>query len=92
MESLLDGGYYVSATPALTYSKEHRVVIEKAPLEQMLLETDSPVSYKGEVSEPSHVLKALSAVAELKNMKDEAVAEQTTENARLVFGSRQYDM
>jgi TatD DNase family protein len=83
---LLDHGYYVSATPAATYSKEHRAIIEKAPLEHMLLETDSPVSYRGETSEPSHVLKALFAVSELKNIKAEKVAEQTTENAKRVFG------
>jgi TatD DNase family protein len=83
---LLDHGYYVSATPAVAYSKEHQAIIEKAPLEHMLLETDSPVSYRGETSEPSHILKALSAVSELKNIRAEKVAEQTTENARRVFG------
>jgi TatD DNase family protein len=83
---LLDHGYYVSATPAAAYSKEHRAIIEKTPLEHMLLETDSPVSYRGETSEPSHILKSLSAVALLKSIKAENVAEQTTENARRVFG------
>ena len=86
LKRLLDNGYYVSATPALAYSKEHRAVIENAPLDRILLETDSPVSYQGETSEPSHVLKALSAVAELKKEKKETVAEKTTENAKIVFG------
>jgi TatD DNase family protein len=83
---LLDHGYYVSATPAAAYSKEHRATIENAPLERILLETDSPVSYKGEPAEPSHVHKALAAVAELKKEKQEIVAEVTTENAETVFG------
>ena len=86
LKRLLDSGYHVSATPALAYSKEHRAVIENTPLDQILLETDSPVSYQGEPSEPSHVLKALSAVAELKKEKKETVAEKTTENAKIVFG------
>jgi TatD DNase family protein len=86
LERLLDHGYYISATPAAAYSKEHRAAIEETPLEHILLETDSPVSYKGKSSKPSHILKALSAVALLKNIKAENVAEQTTENARLVFG------
>jgi TatD DNase family protein len=86
LKRLLDQGYYVSATPAAAYSKEHRAVIENTPLEHLLLETDSPVSYQGETSEPSHILKALSAVAELKKEKQETVAEKTTENAKIVFG------
>jgi TatD DNase family protein len=86
LKKLLGCGYYVSASPAAAYSKEHRAVIENTPLERILLETDSPVSYKGEPSEPSHVLKALVAVVELKKEKRETIAEKTTENAKTVFG------
>jgi TatD DNase family protein len=86
LKKILDQGYYVSATPAAAYSKEHRAVIENTPLEQILLETDSPVSYQGEASDPSYVLKALASVAELKKEKQETVAEKTTENAKTVFG------
>jgi TatD DNase family protein len=86
LKKLLDRGYFVSATPAAAYSKEHRAVIENTPLEQILLETDSPVSYKGEISDPSYVLRALASVAELKKEKLETVAEKTTENAKTVFG------
>jgi len=85
LKNLLDQGYYVSATPAAAYSKEHRAAIEKTPLENLLLETDSPVTYAGEPAEPAHILKTLSAVAQLKNEKEETVAEKTTENARSVF-------
>ncbi|MEM1587055.1 MAG: TatD family hydrolase [Candidatus Bathyarchaeia archaeon] len=86
LKKLLDHGYYISATPAATYSKEHRKVIEKTPLENIVLETDTPVIYAGEVSEPAHIIKALNAVAELKGEDIETVAERTTENARKIFG------
>ncbi|MBS7614837.1 TatD family hydrolase [Candidatus Bathyarchaeota archaeon] len=86
LKKLLDKGYYVSATPALSYSKEHKSIIENTPLDRILLETDSPVMYQGESSEPSHVLKALYCVAELKKEKNEIVAQITTENAKKVFG------
>jgi TatD DNase family protein len=86
LKKLLDSGYYVSASPAAAYSKEHRAIVEYAPLERILLETDSPVSYKGEAANPSFVLKALAAVAELKKERQEKVAEATTENAETVFG------
>jgi len=85
LEKILDQGYFISATPAAAYSKEHRNAVEKTPLKNLLLETDSPVEYQGVESEPSHLLKTLTAVAHLKGEKIEAVAEKTTSNARLVF-------
>jgi len=78
-------GYYISASPAAEYSKAHRNAISKAPLENVVLETDSPVRYKGEVSEPSFLIKSLNAVAEIKDVDRERVAEVTTENAKEIF-------
>ena len=78
---VLDSGYYISATPAAQYSKAHREAIGKAPLSRIVLETDSPVRYMGEEAEPSHILKALKAVAEIKRVEEDDVAEQTTRNA-----------
>jgi len=85
LRKLLDHGYYISATPAANYSREHRAAIRNTPLENLLLETDSPVMYRGETAEPAHVLKSLSAVAELKGESKEKIAEKTTENARRIF-------
>jgi len=85
LKKIIDYGYYISATPAATYSKEHRKAIMKAPLENIVLETDSPVVYAGEIAEPAHIIKALRAVAEIKDEKIEIIAEKTTENARRIF-------
>lgn len=85
LKKLLDYGYYVSATPAAAYSREHRKIILNTPLENIVLETDSPVVYAGEAAEPSHIVKALKAVAEIKGVSVGVVAEETTENARRIF-------
>ncbi|MCS7120074.1 MAG: TatD family hydrolase [Nitrososphaerota archaeon] len=85
LKKLLDEGYYISATPAAAYRKAHRTAISKTPLEQILLETDSPVEYLGEPAEPAHITKTLSAVAEIKNEQITRVAEVTTENAKKLF-------
>jgi len=84
LQGLLKQGYFVSATPA-AYSPEHRIAIQMTPLERLVLETDSPVEYRGEISEPAHVIKSLEAVAELKGVDRETVARKTTENARILF-------
>ncbi len=86
LRKLLDHGYHVSATPAIAYNKEHRAVVANTPLERLVLETDSPVAYQGETSDPLYILRTLSAVARLKEEKEETIAEKTTENANVIFG------
>lgn len=86
LDGILDCGYFVSATPAAEYSKEHREVIMKTPLERILLETDSPVSYRGKEAAPADVVKTLKAVANLKKVEEDKLANITTENAIRLFG------
>ena len=85
LRKILDKGYYVSASPSAEYSKKHREAIEQMPLESLLLETDSPVKYKGVESEPADVFKTLKYVSELKGVEAETIARQTTENAVRLF-------
>ncbi|PDM26107.1 DNase, partial [Candidatus Bathyarchaeota archaeon B24-2] len=85
LKDILDSGYYISATPAAEYSKAHREAVMKTPLERIVLETDCPVRYKDEESEPIFVLKTLRAVAEIKEVEDVEVAKQTTKNALHIF-------
>lgn len=90
---LLDGlfacSYFISATPAAEYSTKHQAAVIRAPLKSLLLETDCPVEYQMVPSEPAHVLKTLEAVAGLKGIDREMVAEITTRNALEFFGLQQ---
>ena len=86
LDELLGCNYYISATPAAEYSERHQTSILKAPLNNLLLETDCPVKYQGMTSEPAHVRKALEAVARIKGLEKEKVAEATTRNALRFFG------
>jgi len=45
LKDILDAGFLVSFTPALGYSPEHRKAAELAPLEKVLIETDTPVAF-----------------------------------------------
>ena len=85
LQGLLKQNYFISATPAAAYSREHRRAIQMTPLEKLLLETDSPVKYRGEISEPAHIIKSFEAVTELKGVDKETVAKRTTENAKIIF-------
>jgi TatD DNase family protein len=85
LDNILNQGYYVSATPAINYSKQLREVVKYTPLENLLLETDSPVIFQGQTSEPAHVAKVLSPIAQLKGIREEKVAIQTEKNAKALF-------
>ena len=86
LREILTEGYLASATPALAYHEEHRRVIKEVPLNQLVLETDSPVTYRGHQAEPSDVARVLQLVAELKRLDLDRVAEMTTRNAQRIFG------
>ncbi|HYQ59716.1 MAG TPA: TatD family hydrolase [Desulfatiglandales bacterium] len=85
LRELLNHGYLISATPAAQYSDKHQSALREAPLESILLETDSPVIYEGRRSEPADVVRTLQAVARVKRIPEPEVAEVTTKNAVRFF-------
>jgi TatD DNase family protein len=85
LEKIVREGYFVSATPAAATSPLHRAAIRKAPLENILLETDCPVPYRAVASEPRDVTRTLLEVARIKNLQADDVARQTTRNVRALF-------
>ena len=88
LRDLLGQGYYVSATPATEYHSEHRRAVREAPLDRLLLETDSPVSYGREdryTAAPKDVVRSLNATSEITGTNRESLAEQTTQNAIRFF-------
>ncbi|MEE8470047.1 MAG: TatD family hydrolase [Dehalococcoidia bacterium] len=89
LRTILDEGFFISATPAAEYHVEHKRAIREAPLENLLLETDSPVAYGRETryeSRPSDVVRSLRAVSQLKGLEESVVARETTGNAARLFG------
>ena len=85
---ILSMGYFISATPALVYSPPHRKAVQQAPIERILLETDTPVSYQGKGARPKDVRVSLEEVAKLKRLKPSLVAMKTTANASEFFQIR----
>jgi TatD DNase family protein len=87
LSELLDRGYYISATPAVEYSKDHRAALEEAPLERIVIETDSPVYMRNRKrnSEPADTVVTLQALSRLKEISEERVSRITTGNARKIF-------
>jgi TatD DNase family protein len=88
LRDIINGGYFVSATPAAEYHEEHRRAVKETPLQRLLLETDCPVTYGRAAryeSRPTDVLRGLEAVSQLKGIDKSTIAEQTTRNAISFF-------
>ena len=88
LDKILSMGYFISATPASAYSPPHREAIQRAPIERILLETDTPVSYQGREARPKDVRVSLEEVAKLKRLERSLAAMQTTANASEFFQIR----
>ncbi len=86
----LDKGYFITEGPPATYSNGIREVVEKTPLTNLLTETDGPVTYwkqpfNGQLTKPSYLRNVVLAVAEIKKMQPEEVADQIIRNFETFF-------
>ena len=89
LREIIAEGLFISATPAAEYHDEHRRAIKECPLDTLLLETDTPVTYGRETkfqARPADVVRSMEAVALLKGLDRDVVARQTTANAARLFG------
>ena len=88
LKEIINAGYYISCTPAAEYHEEHRRAIKEVPVEKLMLETDSHVTYGRELkfkAYPADVVRSLKAAAALKGIDEENLGQQTTDNAFRFF-------
>jgi TatD DNase family protein len=90
LSKALDNGYFITEGPPVTYSNGIREVVDKTPITNLLTETDGPVTYwkhpfNGQLTKPSYILNVVEAVAEIKKMQVEEVAEQIIRNFEVFF-------
>lgn len=84
-------GFLLGIGGPVTYERANRLrsVVATVPLEQLLLETDSPdqpgVTQRGQRNEPAHLVEVLDVVAALRGAARERIAEATSANAQRLF-------
>jgi TatD DNase family protein len=87
----LDLGFYLSFTGIITFKNAGplRDVLRQVPLERILVENDSPyltpVPHRGKRNEPAYVRLVAEALAKVKGISLEEVAEITTRNVLGLF-------
>ncbi|KAF9582674.1 putative deoxyribonuclease tatdn3 [Lunasporangiospora selenospora] len=80
-------GYYFSIPTSVVRIPQQQTLAEEVPLEQMLLESDTPClgPEKGVSNVPSNLCFAAQEIARIKNVDLETVIAMTTENAYKLF-------
>lgn len=90
-QEVIKRGWFLSLSGIITFKKseELRKVAQWAPLEQLLIETDTPYlapqGKRGKMNEPSFLPFVAHAVAEAKGLPLEIIGKATAENARRAF-------
>lgn len=87
-------GFYVALGGVVTFKNARKMkeVAAAVPLENLLLETDSPYltphPFRGEENHPKFIKLIASQIAQIKDITYNEVAKATTENAQKVFFER----
>jgi TatD DNase family protein len=93
-KACLEMGLHISFAGMVTFKNAEnlRKVAATVPLERLLVETDSPylapMPFRGKRNEPAHVIHTTKCLAGVLGVSFETLAEQTTRNARFLFGLR----
>lgn len=88
---LIDLNFLISVSASVTYdhAKKIKTVVKELPLNALLLETDAPdqVDQKntGKRNEPAFLINTLDSISTLRDESQEAIARQTTLNAKNLF-------
>ncbi len=90
-EQGLAQNFHISLSGIVTFKKALDVqeVARRVPIEQLLIETDSPylapVPYRGKPNEPAYVSYVGRFIAQLRDQTDEELARATTDNFFRLF-------
>jgi TatD DNase family protein len=90
-ENVLERGWYLSLSGIVTFKRSEplREVAKIVPIDQLLIETDTPYlapqSKRGKQNEPSFISETALCIAEVKGISIEEVARASFENAAKLF-------
>ncbi len=90
-QAAMDLNFLISFSGIVTFknAKDLQAVAKQVPLEQMLVETDSPylapMPFRGKTNQPAYVRHVAEFIANLKELEFDEVARQTSNNYNKLF-------
>ncbi len=94
---LYDLGFRIGIAATLGFDRARRLrrVVAAMPADALLLESDAPdqpgAGHRGQLNEPAYIVEHLQVMAELRETKVDALAQQLNRNAEILFGFRAED-
>jgi len=91
-QQLIDLGFYISFGGTITYkgASKHRATASKIPLSALIIESNAPdqpdSKHKNERNEPAYITNVLECLDELREENIDEITQQTTLNAKRLFG------
>jgi TatD DNase family protein len=84
----VEAGYFFSVPPSVVRSRQKQKLVKHLPLGCLLVETDSPVLGPDPHmrNEPTNILLAVKAIADIKGISEQHVAEAVVENTVRLYG------
>jgi len=84
----VEAGFFFSIPPSIVRSRQKQKLVKQLPLSCLLVETDSPVlgPSPDKRNEPVNAIVSLNAIAEIKDISKDEVAEKVFRNTRRLFG------
>ncbi len=73
IDEIADKGYYIGANPAWKIQEKHRRVLEYAPLDIIVTESDAPYKYRGLEMSPELIRETIEYLADLKGLSTESI-------------------
>jgi len=88
MSRAIELGHNFSIPPNIVRASNFETLVKKAPLTQILTETDSPwlSPFPGKKNEPAYVFESIKKIAEVKGISVEEAADQIWQNYERIFG------
>jgi TatD DNase family protein len=90
LERVLSNGYKVSVTPDVMYEDEIQKIVQKAPLDAIMVETDGPWPFegpfKGQMTHPGMMGRTIKCIASIKNMDESEAAERIFTQTKRFYG------
>ncbi len=88
-QAIVDAGHFISVTPEVVYRERDRELVERVPLDSLLVESDAPWPYQGEFentpSGPWMAARVAEEVAKIKRLPAEEAMYRLTVNACRLF-------
>ena len=90
-KKLINLGCYISVSGIITFNKSTELTktVSNIPIENLLVETDSPylspIPFRGKSNEPSHIIHTVDKLSQIKNVSKDVVMKYTTNNFKKLF-------